>query len=74
MFLSILFVDYPNSTIFSGWFINNDKHTLFYDKTTHTITEKQTEGKKTYTFEEFDIIVQERKQTDFFEPYVFDVR
>ena len=28
----------------------------------------------TYTFEEFDIIVQKRKQTDFFEPYVFDVR
>lgn len=59
---------------FSGWFINNDRHTLSYDKTAHTITEKQTEGKKAYTFDEFDIIVQERKQTDFFEPYVFDIR
>ena len=59
---------------FSGWFINNDRHTLSYDKTTRAITEKQTESKKTYTFEEFDAIVQERKQTDFFEPYVFDVK
>ena len=31
-------------------------------------------GKKIYTFEEYDEVVQERKQTDFFEPYVFDVR
>lgn len=30
--------------------------------------------KKTCTFEEYDAVVQERKQTDFFEPYVFDVR
>ena len=25
-------------------------------------------GKKTYTFEEYDEVVQERKQVDFFEP------
>ena len=30
--------------------------------------------KKTSTFEEYDAVVQERKQVDFFEPYVFDVR
>ena len=59
---------------FSGWFINNDRHALSYDKAGHTITEKQSDGKKTYTFEEYDAVVQERKQTDFFEPYVFDVR
>ena len=29
---------------------------------------------KVYTFEEYDEVVQERKQVDFFEPYVFDVR
>ena len=59
---------------FSGWFINNDRHSLSYDKAGHTITEKQSDGKKTYSFEEYDTVVQERKQTDFFEPYVFDVR
>ena len=32
------------------------------------------DGKKTYTFEEYDEVVQERKQVDFFETYVFDVR
>ena len=51
-----------------------DRHILTYDKNAHTITEKQAEGKKTYSFEEYDVAVQERKQTDFFEPYVFDMR
>ncbi len=66
--------EYRYTMGFSGWFINNDRLTISYDKAAHTITEKQTDGKKTYTFEEYDAIVQERKQTDFFEPYVFDVR
>lgn len=59
---------------FSGWFIDNDRHTLSYDKDTHTITEKLPTGRKTYTFEEFDAVARQRGQTDFFEPYVFDVR
>ena len=54
--------------------LKRHKRSLTYDKTAHTITEKQSEGKKTYTFEEYDEVVQERKQTDFFEPYVFDIR
>ena len=66
--------EYRYTMGFSGWFINNDRHSLSYDKTAHTITEKQSDGKKTYTFEEYDAVVQERKQTDFFEPYVFDVK